>query len=124
MSEFTKPVDDLSRSTKEYVDLRLDDLKLRAVKGLSLSLNHLLTMILILFTAAIVMLALAFGLVLLLGSAIGSYAGGAFIVAGFFLLVGVILFLLRKKLFLNSFIKMFVGIFFDEEKEGGTDEQV
>ena len=70
-------MEDLGKNAREYVDLRVDDLKLRTVKGLSLSLNHLLSMILVLFSGSIVLLAVAFGVILLLGQMIGSYAGGA-----------------------------------------------
>ncbi len=113
----TRPVEELSDSVKEYADLRLDDLKLRTAKGLSLTLSRLLAMILVIFAFSIVLLSLAFGLALLLGKAIGSYAGGAFIVAGFFLLVTIVLVALRKRLFVDSFVKMFIGIFFDEKEE-------
>lgn len=49
MSEFTKPVEDLGRNTADYVEARIDDLKLRTAKGLSLTLGKLLYMLLVLF---------------------------------------------------------------------------
>jgi len=118
--KFMGPVEDLSGSTKEYLDLRLTDLKLKTTKGLAISLSQVLSMILILFVALIVFLALAFGLILLIGDAIGSYAGGAFIVAGVFAILTIILYLNRDKMFVNKFVKLFIGIFFDDEnsKEG------
>ena len=117
MGEFTKPMEDLGKNTREYVDLRVDDLKLRTVKGLSLSLNHLLSMILVLFSGSIVLLAVAFGVILLLGQMIGSYAGGAFIVAVIFGIVTFCLWKVRGKLFLDSFVKLFIKLFFDEDEE-------
>jgi hypothetical protein len=114
MSEFTKPVEELGRVTREYVDLRVDDLKLRAVKGLSMSLGKLLLALLFLTVISIVLLALAFGGVLLLGNAVGSYAMGAFLVAGFFAIVLLALFLLRKRLFRDTFVPLFVKLFFDD----------
>jgi len=106
MSEFTKPVEDLGRSAKDYVDLKVEDVKLRLVKGLSLSLGKMLSMILVLFLCSIVLFALAIGLILLIGQAIDNYAAGAFIVAGFFALIGLVVYLFRKKLFVSSFIGM------------------
>jgi prolipoprotein diacylglyceryltransferase len=47
---------------------------------------------------------------------VGSYAGGAAIVGGVFLLVLAILILLRKKLFRNTFVPMFIKLFFDDDK--------
>lgn len=117
MSEFTRPVENLSQSAREYVDLRVEDLKLRTAKGLSVSLNHLLSMILVLFSATVALLAFSFGCILLLGQAVGSYALGAFIVAAVLAVVTWILFRLRDKLFLDGFIKMFLGLFFEENEE-------
>ncbi len=120
MSEFSRPMERLTDSAREYLDLRVDDLKLRTAKGLSISLNHLLSMILVLFCAMVFLLALAFGCILLLGQVIGSYALGAFIVAALFAVLTWVLFRMRGKLFLDGFIKMFVGLFFEEDPE---DEQ-
>lgn len=117
-SRFTKPAEDLASGTADYVNLKIDELKLRTVKGLSVALNKLLLSIMFLTLGGIVLMALAFGVVLLIGKLIGDYAAGAFIVAAFFLLVMFILFLLRKKLFMDGFVKMFVGLFFEGE-EGG-----
>lgn len=117
MSEFTRPVENLAESAREYLDLQVDDLKLRTAKGLSISLNHLLSMILVLFCGSVVLLALAFGCILLLGQLIGSYALGAFIVAALFAVLTWILFRLRGKLFLNGFVRMFIGLFFEDGEE-------
>lgn len=120
MSEFSRPMERLTESAREYLDLRVDDLKLRTAKGLSISLNHLLSMILVLFCALVVLLALSFACILLLGQVTGSYALGALIVAVLFAILTWVLFRMRGKLFLNGFIKMFIGLFFEEEDE---DEQ-
>lgn len=123
MGEFTKPMENLGKDAKEYVDLRVDDLKLRTVKGLSLSLNQLLSMILVLFCGSIVLLALAFGIILLLGQAIGSYAGGALIIAAIFAVVTFVLWKMKDKLFLNTFVKLFVNLFFEKEEEEDEDNE-
>lgn len=49
MSEFTKPIEDLGKNTADYVEARIDDLKLRTAKGLSLTLGKLLYMLLVPF---------------------------------------------------------------------------
>lgn len=121
MSEFTRPVENLSESAREYLDLKVDDLKLRTAKGLSISLNHLLSMILVLFCASVVLLAVAFGSILLLGQLIGSYALGAFIVAAVFAVLTFVIFRMRDKLFLDGFVKLFIGLFFEEE--GGPGDE-
>lgn len=47
-----------------------------------------------------------------MGKLLGDYAAGAFIVSGVFLLILIVLFAFRKKMFVNSFVKLFVEVFF------------
>ena len=77
MSEFTKPIEDLGKNTADYVEARIDDLKLRTAKGLSLTLGKLLYMLLVLFIVSVILTALAIGGVMWIGELIGSYAAGA-----------------------------------------------
>jgi len=114
-SEFTKPVQDLGKSAVEYMDLRMDDLKLRTAKGLSVAIQKVLVAVLFITVAGIVLTTAAFGLILLIGKLVGDYAAGAFIVSGFFLLVFIVLYLLRKKLFIGGLVEMFVRLFFEEK---------
>ncbi len=114
-NEFSKPGEDFIKSASDYVDLKIDDLKLRTAKGLSLTISRLLSMILMLSVVSIVLMALAFGSVLFLGDIIGSYGLACLIVAAFFLIVLAILFVLRKKLFVNGFVKLFINLFFNED---------
>ncbi len=119
-NSFTEPAERLAESVAQYIDLKVDEVKVRTAKGLSIALNRLLVAILLLTLCSIVLMSAAFGGVLLLGDLIGSYAAGAFIVAAIFLVLLVVLFLLRDKLFLNGLVRMFVRLFFEEE--GGEDE--
>lgn len=116
-SHFTKPGEDLAGSASEYIDLKIDEVKLKTVKGLSVTLHKLLISILFLSLLSIILMALAFGGVLLLGDIVGSYAVGAFVVAGIFAVIMAVLFLLRNKLFLNGFVKMFMRLFFEEKED-------
>ena len=75
MSEFTKPIEDLGRNTADYVETRIDDLKLRTAKGLSLTLGKLLYMLLVLFIVSVILTALAIGGVMWIGELIGSGGG-------------------------------------------------
>ena len=103
MNEFTQPLEDLSGSVRDYVDLKIEEVKLVAAKGLSISVSKILAMMMIIGVASVVLLALAFGLVMLLGEALGSYAVGALIVAGGMLLLLIVLYLLRNRLFAQLF---------------------
>ena len=114
-TDFIKPAEDLGKSVVEYTDMKIDELKLRTAKGLSVTLHKVILTILFLSIGGIVMTAAAFGGILLIGDLIGSYAAGAFIVSAFFLLVLVVLYLLRNKLFINGLVKMFIRLFFEEK---------
>ena len=116
MSESTKPLEDLGKNTADYVEARIDDLKLRTAKGLSLTLGKLLYMLLVLFIVSVILTALAIGGVMWIGELIGSYAAGAGIVAAAFAVILGIVILLRERLFRNTFVPMFIKLFFDEEK--------
>ena len=52
-----------------------------------------------------------------LGNWLGNYAIAAFIVAGVFALLTLILFLLKNKLFVNGFVRLFAKIFFEDKEE-------
>ena len=80
MSDFSKPAEDLLQAAKEYADLRIDDLKLRTAKGLTVAVSKLLGLILILGVVLALLLLLSFGLVLLVGEWIGSYGLAALMV--------------------------------------------
>lgn len=100
---------------REYMDLRLDDLKLKAVDGLSVGVSRVLSLMVVLMLGAIVLAAFAFGTVLLLGDLIGSWAAAAFIIGGVFLIALVAVLLFWKKLFVDIFVKLFIDIFYGNE---------
>jgi len=117
MSDFTRPVEDLSGEAKEYIDLRLDELKLRTVRGLSITLTKLVGLFLMLGVLTALLLVLSFACVLLLGELMGSYAGAAFIVAGVLLVGFVLLVVFRDRLFKNTFVPLFVKLFFPSKED-------
>lgn len=117
MNPFSKPAEELSREAKEYLDLRLDDIKLRTAKGLSISLSKLVGMLVIVGVALGLLLILSFGLILLLGELTGSYAWSAIGVA---VLQGVALWILIRKrdgLFKDTFVPVFIDLLFSDDDE-------
>lgn len=114
-SDMAKPAENLASDVKDYVTMQEDKLKLQTTKVASTSIARMLAMILIILVAFVVLMLLAFSCVLLLGEAIHSYAAAAFIMTGVLAVLLVVLFARRKKLFVNSFVKLFIGLFYGEE---------
>ena len=112
MSQFSRPAEDLSREAQEYIDLRLEDVKLRTVKGLSVTASKLVGMILLLGIAINLVLVLSFGVILLVGELIGSYAWAALGVAALLAIGLWILVRKRDTLFRDTFVPLFVKLFF------------
>ncbi len=100
---------------RRYMDMRLDELKLKTVDGLSVGVSRVLSLMVILMLGAIVLASFAFGTVLLLGNLIGSWAAAAFIIGGVFLIAIVVILFVWKKLFTDIFVKLFIDIFYGNE---------
>ena len=104
----------LSSAVGEYLSVRTDDFKKNIVTGLSVGFSRMLAVLVISFLLLIVLGIFAYAFILLLGEAVGSMTGAAFIVGGVYLLAVVILVLLRKKLFRRMFTNLFSGIIKEE----------
>jgi hypothetical protein len=112
--KFSESVNTLSDHLKEYINLRVDLVKLILVEKLSrlTSLMLLFIIFLILLMFAAVFLGLAF--VLWYGNNIGPMWAGALIVVGVLLLKGIVLFLFRKKFLLNPVITQLSKIILED----------
>ena len=72
MSEFTRPARELLDASREYADSKADEVKLQVVKGLSISLSKLVSLLIIVCVGMALLLVLSFGLILLLGEVMGK----------------------------------------------------
>lgn len=99
---------------RKYLELRMDEIRLKAVDGLSVGVSSVLALMTIMAVGAIASAAFAFGFVVLLGDLIGSWADAAFIVGGFFIILLAVLLVLRRKLFRDLFVKLFISIFYEQ----------
>lgn len=110
MNDNRNPLNGLSSAIGEYLSLRTDDFKKNIISGLSIGFSRTLAILVIVMILLIVLAVFAFAFIVLLGDAIGSWSGAAFIVGGVYLIVFAVLFFLRKRLFLKMFTGLFTGI--------------
>ena len=110
MNDNRNPLNGLSSAIGEYLSLRTDDFKKNIISGLSIGFSRTLAILVIVMILLIVLALFAFAFIVLLGDAIGSLSGAAFIVGGVYLIVFAVLFFLRKRLFLKMFTGLFTGI--------------
>lgn len=104
------PLSGLSSILGEYLSMRRDDLRKSIIMGMSAGFSRVLAILIISLLIVIVLAVLAFAFIILIGDAIGSLSGAAFIVGGVYLAVAAVLFFLRKRLFVNMFTRLFSGI--------------
>lgn len=110
MEDGRNPLNSLSSVLGEYLGMRTDDFKKNIISGLSVGFSRFLSVLVLVMLMMIVLAVFAIGFIILLGDAIGSWSGAAFIIGGVYLIVLAVLFFLRKKLFLNMFTNLFTGI--------------
>lgn len=111
------PFEEITDSAKEYVNLKMDEYKLRGVEGLSTLFNTVLFIIIaaIIAGVALQMLGLAAGYAI--GEVTGSTALGFTVMGVLFIITVSILCLFRKRLFINQLIRIFIKLFFDDGKK-------
>lgn len=110
MSEIGNILTILSSAMGDYLSRRTDDFKKNIVSGLSVGFSRVLSVLVIAMLLLIVLAVFAFAFIVLLDDLIGSLSGAAFIVGGVYLVCAMILFIFRKRLFLNMFTNLFTGI--------------
>lgn len=113
----------LLKDAKEYISNRYDLLKLELLEKLA----KILSAILMIFIAVALVLAalvyFSFAAVNVLNNYFGSNWPGFLIIGGCFLIILWVVFLLRKKMFLNPLIGILSGILFEEKREEDEDEE-
>ena len=109
MENQSTSIEVLIERVKSYIDTRIDLLKLKAIDKSSSFLSLLITMIAVILISFIFFIFLNIGIALYLGDLLGKAYYGFFIIAAFYIIVGLVLFSLREKLLktpiINAMIK-------------------
>jgi|SRR5450432_1156753 len=97
MSSSIDSIKSLIDKSKDYLDTKIEITKLKTIDKSSDVLSTAIAMIFLSFIACLVLIFISLGIALLIGSAMGSYHLGFFIVGGFYAIVLLIIYLQRDK---------------------------
>ena len=106
----------ISKDVQEYVQLAVDEAKLKTTRALSNALSQFLSSLVIICTVSLVLGLLSIALLQWVNGLLGA-PWGTLLVAAFFVLVLIVLCMCRKQLFRNMFVKLFIDAFYDDENE-------
>ncbi|MDP4281822.1 MAG: phage holin family protein [Bacteroidota bacterium] len=110
-------IHELTGSVKEYVKIRVSLLKISITEKMSKVISKMLITMafFILFLFVILFISVAF--IFWFRDHAGPAYAGALIVASFYVILGFVVYLLRKKLFVNPVVTMLSKMLLEEEKE-------
>lgn len=122
-NNFSKPLDEsLGSSIRHYVNMQVDRAAMKGAEKMSWVSNKIIVTAIFIIAGSIILLFLGFSLSYYLGEVMGSTALGFLCVAGAVLLIGIILYLLRKKLFANQMAKMYTKMLLGDDKVSDMNE--
>lgn len=113
-NEIKDNVDDLKSETKAYVDKNVEYYKLLGFKIVAKTTTMFVSYTLVLLIFAFVLLFGSIAAGFAIGTSIGSTSLGFLIVAGAYLLIGIIVLLLKDKLIEKQILKSFSEMFFKD----------
>ena len=119
MEDKIKLLNSLSSAIGEYLSMRRDDLRKSIISSLSAGFSRVASILVISMLIVVILTVLALAFIILIGEALGSLSGAAFIVAGIYLAGASVLFFLRKHLFVNMFTNLFTGMILPETPRDG-----
>ena len=119
MEDKIKLLNSLSSAIGEYLSMRRDDLRKSIISSLSAGFSRVASILVISMLIVVILTVLALAFIRLIGEALGSLSGAAFIVAGIYLAGASVLFFLRKHLFVNMFTNLFTGMILPETPSDG-----
>lgn len=111
-----EPLEEFGSSLKEYIELRIERLKLSTIEKLATAGSKLYATLFIMLFAAVAFVFLLLALMYWIGDLLGSIALGALITGGFHIILLIIVWIFRKRLFTGSMIRSLTKIFFNEEE--------
>jgi hypothetical protein len=113
----TDNVSEISENVKAYIRLKIDLLKLTLTEKLSLIISALLISVILFLVFLFISMFISVAFIFWFRDHAGPLYVGALIVAGFYFLIGVIVFLMRNSLFIDPLVSQITKILLEEEDE-------
>ena len=101
---------------RKYLKLQKEYTKLEVTEKLSVLLSTLILLLVVGVLAMVALFYLSFALAYILGPLVGGLMVSFSIIAGFHILLIVLIIILRKRLIINPMVKFIAGLFFDNNK--------
>jgi hypothetical protein len=110
-------VSEISDNVKAYIRLKTDLLKLTLTEKLSLIISAMLISVILFLVFLFISMFVSIAFIFWFRDHAGPLYAGALIVAGFYFLIGVIVFLMRNSLFIDPLVKQITKVLLEEEDE-------
>ncbi|MEF9930890.1 MAG: hypothetical protein RSC28_00110 [Bacteroidales bacterium] len=110
------PLDILSSSAKEYVNLKIDEYKLKGVEHLSVLSNKLIFILIATMLGGAILQLIGLAISYFIGQLVGNIALGFLIASVIFIIILLVIYLRRDKLFTNKLVSLFIKIFFEKKQ--------
>ncbi|MCQ2186558.1 MAG: hypothetical protein MJY92_07535 [Bacteroidales bacterium] len=114
LNDFVKPVEMLSEDAVSMLEDKKDKILLFTAKTLSKTIARFLAAIVLVLCCSCIFLTLSMLGIFAVGELVGSFTLGALIVLALQTVILIILLCMRSKLFVNTFVKFFINLFYGE----------
>ena len=118
---FNKSLQSTIKNIKEYFDLKTELFALIVFERVSKMMSKFLVVIIFVFFLFFFLLFISLGFIEWFHDATGTKFWGYVIAAFFYLILGIIIFGMSKKLFLNPMLKGFTEVLFEKEETLDSD---
>lgn len=118
----TGPLGKTMRDLGDYVSLNADKVRLWTIENLAVCFNTLFGILLLVVLQGIAVLFFAVAVTWILGILLGSYLVAILLMGGVFVVCSLIVYLLRKRLIVDSAVRMLCRMTDDMNRKNGNDE--
>ena len=115
--KLSENVSEISENVKTFIRLKIDLLKVTLTEKLSLIISALLISVILFLVFLFISMFVSIAFIFWFRDHAGPLYVGALIVAGFYFLVGIIVFFMRYSLFIDPLVKHIGKILLEEEDE-------